>query len=157
MRNVRRRPRRKVVYTGFGSSRRFVYARIGPMIEHHVYTPLLIRRCVIHLRNGACRVTRASSVGFRACNASDRTVRRVSTIVAVAVAVASYVSLDHPTGKKSCARVRLSFHHGRVRTCACVCASLCVCVFVVSSRRWSWHTCASLSVTRIQPYCVSSS
>lgn len=91
-----------------------------------MYTPLLIHRCVIHLRNGACRVTRASSVGFRACNASDRTVRRVSTIVAVAVVASCPFSSDHPTGK-SCAHVRLCSTTVRVRARVCVCVHVYVC------------------------------
>lgn len=140
MRNLCRRPR-KVVYTAFGSSRRFVYARIGPMIEHRVHTasypPLRYPPSKWRVSRDESLLSRFSRVqrfrSDRQTRVDDRRRRRRRLLR----------SLDHPTGK-SCAHVRLC------STTVCVCARVCtrVCVFVVS-RRWSWHTCASLSVTRI--------
>lgn len=115
-----------------------------------VYTPLLIHRCVIHLRNGACRVTRASSVGFRACNASDRTVRRVSTIVAVAV-VASYVLSIIRRGRAAltCASVRPRY----VRVCVRACVYTCVCVRCVASVVVA-HVCLVVGYANLTSLCA---
>lgn len=152
MRNLRRRPR-KVVYTAFGSSRRFVYARIGPMIEHRVHTasypPLRYPPSKWRVSRDESLLSRFSRVqrfrSDRQTRVDDRRRRRHRLLRS-----------RSSDGKELRSRASL-FHHG---ACVCACARVCVLarvrVFVVS-RQWSWHTCASLSVTRIRPYCVRSS
>lgn len=113
-----------MVYTAFGSSRRFVYARIGPMIEHRVHTasypPLRYPPSKWRVSRDESLLSRFSRMqrfrSDRQTRVDDRRRRRRRLLR----------SLDHPTGK-SCAHVRLCSTTVRACVCARVCVHVCVC------------------------------
>lgn len=120
------------MYTAFGSSRRFVYARIGPMIEHRVHTasypPLRYPPSKWRVSRDESLLSRFSRVqrfrSDRQTRVDDRRRRRHRLLRS-----------RSSDGKELRSRASL-FHHGAcVRVCvrACVCACTCTCVRCVAS------------------------
>lgn len=113
------------MYTAFGSSRRFVYARIGPMIEHRVHTasypPLRYPPSKWRVSRDESLLSRFSRVqrfrSDRQTRVDDRRRRRRRLLRS-----------RSSDGKELRSRAPL-FHHGacvvRVRVCVCVHVYVC--------------------------------
>lgn len=133
-----------MVYTAFGSSRRFVYARIGPMIEHRVHTasypPLRYPPSKWRVSRDESLLSRFSRVqrfrSDRQTRVDDRRRRRRRLLR----------SLDHPTGK-SCAHVRLCSTTVRACVYTCVCVR-CVASVVVA------HVCLVVGYANLTSLCA---